>query len=77
MGRILSIMSGLLGAITTFLTWIKERRLIQQGRQEAAIDAIKEVEKRAEQAKAAVDVSDPARSDRLRKRFDRSASGGE
>ena len=76
MGRLLSIMSGLFGVVTTFLTMWKERKLIEQGKQEAAIDAIKEIEVRNEKADRAVAVDDPERAKRLRRRFNRS-SGGE
>lgn len=75
MGRLLSILSGLFGVVTTFLTMWKERKLIEQGKQEAAIDAMKEVEDRAKKADRAVAVDDAERTDRLRKRFNRAASG--
>lgn len=75
MGRFLSILSGLFGIVTTFLTMWKERKLIEQGKQEAAIDAIKEIEVRNEKADRAVAVDDAERTDRLRKRFDRAAGG--
>lgn len=75
MGRFLSILSGLFGIVTTFLTMWKERKLVEQGKQEAAIDAIKEIEVRNEKADRAVAVDDAERTDRLRKRFDRAAGG--
>jgi hypothetical protein len=61
--------------ISTILTWWKERALIEQGRKDAALDAIKEVEVRVEKAEAAVATPDPVRDERLRKRFDRSRGG--
>lgn len=75
MGRFLSILSGLFGIVTTLLSMLKEKKLIEQGKQEAAIDAIKEVEVRNEKADRAVAVDDAERTDRLRKRFDRAAGG--
>jgi hypothetical protein len=59
--------------ISTILTWWKERALINQGRKEAALDAIVEVEARVEKAEAAVATPDPVRNQRLRSRFDRAA----
>ena len=61
--------------ISTILTWWKERALVEQGRKDAALDAIKEVEARVEKAEAAVATPDPVRDERLRKRFDRAAGG--
>lgn len=75
MGRFLSILSGLFGIVTTLLSMLKEKKLIEQGKQEAAIDAIKEIEVRNEKADRAVAVDDAERTNRLRKRFDRAAGG--
>jgi hypothetical protein len=59
--------------ISTIFAWWKERALINQGRKEAALDAIVEVEARVEKAEAAVATPDPVRNQRLRSRFDRAA----
>jgi len=69
------LFASLLSVISTILTWWKERALIEQGRKDAALDAIKEVEVRVEKAEAAVATPDPVRDERLRKRFDRSRGG--
>jgi hypothetical protein len=68
------LLASLLSVISTILTWWKERALINQGRKEAALDAIVEVEARVEKAEAAVATPDPVRNQRLRSRFDRAAS---
>jgi uncharacterized membrane protein YccC len=69
------LFASLLSVISTILTWWKQKQLIEQGRKEAALDAIEEVEARVEQAEAAVANPDPVRDERLRKRFDRAAGG--
>jgi uncharacterized membrane protein YccC len=69
------LFASLLSVLATILTWWKQRALIEQGRKEAALDAIKEVEARVEQAEAAVAAADPVRDERLRSRFDRAAGG--
>jgi uncharacterized membrane protein YccC len=69
------LLASLLSVLSTILTWWKQKQLIEQGRKEAALDAIKEVEARVEQAEAAVATADPVRDERLRKRFDRAAGG--
>ncbi len=67
------LLASLFSVISTILTWWKERALINQGRKEAALDAIVEVEARVEKAEAAVATPDPVRNQRLRSRFDRAA----
>jgi hypothetical protein len=69
------LFASLLSVISTILTWWKERALVEQGRKDAALDAIKEVEVRVEKADAAVATPDPVRNERLRDRFDRSRGG--
>jgi hypothetical protein len=69
------LFASLLSVISTILTWWRERALIEQGRKDAALDAIKEVEVRVEKAEAAVAAADPVRDERLRDRFDRSRGG--
>ena len=71
----MKLLTSLLSVISTILTWWKERALVEQGRKDAALDAIKEVEARVEKAEAAVATPDPVRDERLRKRFDRAAGG--
>ena len=71
----MKLFASLLSVLATVLTWWKQRALIEQGRKDAALDAIKEVEARVEKAEAAVATPDPVRNERLRKRFDRAAGG--
>jgi len=67
------LLTSLLSVFAAILTWWKQRALIEQGRKEAALDAVKEVEARVEKAEAAVATPDPVRNQRLRSRFDRAA----
>ena len=67
----MKLFASLFSVLATILTWWKQRALVEQGRKEAALDAIKEVEARVEQAEAAVATTDPVRDERLRSRFDR------
>jgi uncharacterized membrane protein YccC len=67
------LLTSLLSVFAAILTWWKQRALIEQGRKEAALDAVKEVEARVEKAEAAVATPDPVRNERLRDRFDRAA----
>jgi uncharacterized protein YyaL (SSP411 family) len=69
------IFASLLSILSAILTWWKRKELIEQGRKEQILDAVAEVEARVEKAKAAVDVVDSVRDERLRKRFDRSGGG--
>ena len=69
----MKLLTSLLSVFAAILTWWRERALVEQGRKEAALDAVKEVEARVEKAKAAVATPDPVRDERLRGRFDRSA----
>ena len=69
----MKLLTSLLSVFAAILTWWKQRALIDQGRKEAALDAVKEVEARVEKAEAAVATPDPVRNERLRGRFDRSA----
>ena len=67
----MKLLTSLLSVFAAILTWWRERALVEQGRKEAALDAIKEVEARVEKAEAAVATPDPVRNERLRDRFDR------
>ena len=69
----MKLLTSLLSVFAAILTWWKQRALIEQGRKEAALDAVKEVEARVEKAEAAVATPDPVRNERLRDRFDRAA----
>ena len=69
----MKLLTSLLSVFAAILTWWRERALVEQGRKEAALDAVKEVEARVEKAEAAVATPDPVRNERLRGRFDRSA----
>jgi len=69
------LLTSLLSVFAAILTWWKQRALIEQGRKEATLDAVKEVESRVEKAEVAVATPDPVRNERLRKRFDRSRGG--
>ena len=71
----MKLLTSLLSVFAAILTWWKERALVEQGRKEAALDAVKEVEARVEKAEAAVATPDPVRNKRLRDRFDRAHSG--
>ena len=71
----MKLLASLLSVFAAILTWWRERALVEQGRKEAALDAVKEVEARVEKAEAAVATPDPVRDERLRKRFDRAAGG--
>lgn len=71
----MKLLTSLLSVFAAILTWWRERALVEQGRKEAALDAVKEVEARVEKAEAAVATPDPVRDERLRKRFDRAAGG--
>ena len=71
----MKLLTSLLSVFAAILTWWKERALVEQGRKEAALDAVKEVEARVEKAEAAVATPDPVRDERLRGRFDRAHSG--
>ena len=68
----MKLLTSLLSVFAAILTWWKQRALIEQGRKEAALDAVKEVEARVEKAEVAVATPDPVRDERLRRRFDRS-----
>ncbi len=71
----MKLFASLLSVLSTILTWWKQKQLIEQGRKDAALDAVKEIEARVEKAEAAVATADPVRNERLRKRFDRAAGG--
>ena len=71
----MKLLTSLLSVFAAILTWWRERALVEQGRKEAALDAVKEVEARVEKAEAAVATPDPVRNERLRDRFDRAHSG--
>ena len=71
----MKLLTSLLSVFAAILTWWRERALVEQGRKEAALDAIKEVEARVEKAEVAVATPDPVRDERLRGRFDRAAGG--
>ena len=71
----MKLLTSLLSVFAAILTWWKQRALVEQGRKEAALDAVKEVEARVEKAEAAVATPDPVRNERLRDRFDRAHSG--
>jgi D-lyxose ketol-isomerase len=72
---LLSALSGIVGIVSTILHWWRERDMIERGKQEAAIEAMKKVEDHAKKADRAVAVDDPERTERLRNRFDRSRGG--
>jgi hypothetical protein len=67
------LFASLLSVLSTTLTWCKQKQLIEQGRKEAALDAVKEVESRVKKAETVVAASDIVRDKRLRNRFDRSS----
>lgn len=55
----------------------RDRQLIDAGKAEGAVEAVKEIEARVEKANDAVRVPDAARTERLRSRFDRAPRSGE
>jgi hypothetical protein len=67
------LFASLLSVLSAIITWWKSKELVEQGRKEAALDAIVEVEARVEKAETVVAASDPVRDKRLRNRFDRSS----
>ena len=69
----MKLFTSLLSVFAAILTWWKQRALIEQGRKEAALDAVKEVETRVKKAETVVAASDIVRDKRLRNRFDRSS----
>lgn len=70
MFRLFSTFFGFLERLGTYLT---NKQLIDAGRAEQANAEIVEVQKRVEEAKAAVATPDPVRDERLRGKYDRAA----
>jgi hypothetical protein len=72
------MLKALLGIFAALADWFRDRQLIEAGKAEQAVEAVKEVERRVEQAQEAGAVidgvvgGDPARADRLRSKYDRS-----
>lgn len=67
----IAFLSKLFGLLQAVARLFADRQLIQAGRAEEAAAAKQEIERRVEQAEAAVATPDPARDERLRNRFDR------
>ena len=61
----------LLGLFAALADYFRDRQLIEAGRDQQALEEVKEVEHRVEQAKAVERSVDPERDKRLRSRFDR------
>lgn len=68
----MKLVASLISLLTAIFTWWKRKEMVEQGRNEQILDAIKEVEARVDKADAVVVALDPARNERLRDRFDRS-----
>lgn len=68
----LGFLTALFNVISKLVTAWRERGLRQQGRGEQAQADIVEVQAHVEEAKAAINIPDPVRDERLRGRFDRS-----
>lgn len=69
----LKLFSSLFGFLQKLGEYFTNRQLMDAGRAEQANEAVKEVQKRVEQAEAAVATPDPVRDERLRSRFDRAS----
>jgi hypothetical protein len=70
--KLLHALLSLLGAVAQLFA---ARRLLKAGAAEQREADMKEVEDRVEKADHAVRVADPDRTERLRRRFDRSSGG--
>ena len=66
----------LLGLFAALADYFRDRQLIEAGRDQQALEEVKEVEHRVEQAKAVERSADPERDKRLRSRFDRGKQAG-
>lgn len=64
-----------LAAIASFFRFLGDRQLLEAGKDQQIVEEVKEVQVREEKAKTAVTVDDPIRTARLRKKYDRAASG--
>jgi hypothetical protein len=70
----MKFLTALLTIVSYFLGMWKERKLREQGRQDAHKEAADEVQRQIELAERAATADDPARTQRLRSRFDDAAS---
>jgi hypothetical protein len=68
---VIRFLSSLLALIERAFAYFDREHWAKQGRQEVIKEAADVVESKIELANAAVAVSDPARDERLRNRFDR------
>jgi hypothetical protein len=71
----LKLLSALFSFIDRIGKFLADRQLLNAGRAEQKVKAMEDVNERIEAAGRAVADPDPARDDRLRKRFDRSRRG--
>lgn len=68
----MTFLAALLNAIAEFFRWKREDGIRAQGRQELINESKEALDERIKISSSLDSVSDPARDDRLRDRFDRS-----
>ena len=69
-----NLFSALFGFLERLGAYLTNKQLIDAGKAEQANAEVVEVQKRVEEAKAAVATPDPVRDERLRRKYDRAAS---
>lgn len=68
----IKLLAALFGLIDKLVGYYRDRKLVEQGREEAINEVAEKVDQNVQAAKDAVSTSDPLRDERLRNRFDRS-----
>ena len=68
------MLKALLSLLAAVAGFFRDKQLIDAGKAEQTVSAIKEVERHVEQAEAAARTPDPVRDKRLRDRFNRARS---
>jgi hypothetical protein len=71
---ILSAIARMFAIIDKAMTYFANRKIGKAAVAESTLKQLDEVERRVEEAKAAVSVPDPVRDERLRSKYDRSRS---
>lgn len=72
---LLGFLKSLFGLFEKIGTYLTNRQLIEAGKAERTVEAVKEVEAHVAEAERASTVVDAPRTERLRNRFDRSRAG--
>ncbi len=72
----IGFLKSLFAAIAGVFKYLGDRQLVEAGKAEQSVEAVKEVEQRVEQAEKAVTVPDASRTERLRNRFGRGETAG-